>query len=180
MLRSANVATPATAATDAVPESVPVPGLFPIVSVTAPAKPVAVFPCASCAVTRTAGVIAAPAAVAPGCTVKTSLAADPEVAVKRLVGALAGPPPPAPPAAATTGRGGAVARRAAAGGGSRGTGGGPAVRGVTLRGVRVVVRVPPPACSAYAPTLSTLRLENLATPATAATVVVPDRVPPGL
>ena len=30
------------------------------------------------------------------------------------------------------------------------------------------------------PTLSTLRLENRATPATAATVVVPERVPPGL
>src|SRR2546426_2755191 len=72
MLSDAKVATPATAATDAVPPSVPPSGLVPIASVTLPANPVATFPNASRAVTSTAGVMVAAAAVLVGCTVNTS------------------------------------------------------------------------------------------------------------
>src|SRR5207248_3812350 len=79
MLNPENVATPATAATTFVPASVPVLGLVPIATVTFPVNPVAVFPCASCAVTCTAGVITAPAAVVLGSTVNTSWVAVPAV-----------------------------------------------------------------------------------------------------
>src|SRR5467141_3689883 len=72
MLRAENVATPPTAATAPPPVSVPPPGLVPIVRVTLPVKVVAVCPAASCAVTRTAGEIVAPAPVLPGGTVNTS------------------------------------------------------------------------------------------------------------
>src|SRR3989454_6266330 len=72
MLSDAKVATPATAATDAVPPSVPPPGLLPIASVTLPANPVATLPNVSHAVTSTAGVMVAAAAVLVGCTVNTS------------------------------------------------------------------------------------------------------------
>src|SRR5438128_1436886 len=61
MLKVENVATPFTAGTVAVPDSVPLPGLLPIATVTLPVKPVTVFPSPSCAVTWTAGAIAAPA-----------------------------------------------------------------------------------------------------------------------
>src|SRR5712691_1572674 len=57
MLSDAKVATPATAATDAVPPSVPPPGLLPIARVTLPANPVATLPNVSHAVTSTAGVM---------------------------------------------------------------------------------------------------------------------------
>src|SRR5207302_10519812 len=67
----ANVATPPTAAWVSVPPSVPVLGFVPIDTVMVPVNPVAVFPCASCAVTCTAGVIAAPAAVVLGSTENT-------------------------------------------------------------------------------------------------------------
>src|SRR2546425_10022127 len=81
MLRSARVATPATAATVVVPESVaplvPVPAV--IVSVTAPAKPVAVWPEASRTVTWTGGLMVTPAVVLPGWAVNTS--ADASAAV---------------------------------------------------------------------------------------------------
>src|SRR6266436_1041232 len=56
MLRFANVATPETAATDVVPESVPPPGLVPMATVTLPVKLGSVFPSASCALACTAGV----------------------------------------------------------------------------------------------------------------------------
>src|SRR6184192_3727468 len=75
MLNPENVATPAEAATVAVPASVPLPGFVPIATVTFPVNPVAVFPCASCAVTWTAGVMLAPATALVGWTVKTSFAA---------------------------------------------------------------------------------------------------------
>src|SRR2546425_1764692 len=71
MLRFANVATPATAAAVAVPESVPPPALGPSVTFTLPAKPVATLPSASWAVTCTAGVIAAPADALVGCTLRS-------------------------------------------------------------------------------------------------------------
>src|SRR5439155_15980523 len=86
-------------------------------------------PPASNAVSRTAGAIAAPAVVLPGCTVKASRVAAATVMVK---GALVAPASPVAPAA----------------------------------------RVEP------LPLWSTARFEKVATPPTAATVVVPDKVPP--
>src|SRR5207244_13343019 len=77
-----NVATPPAAATVVVPETVPLPGFAPSATVTVPVNPVAVFPCASCAVTWTAGVIAAPAVVLLGCTLNTSWLAVPAVILK--------------------------------------------------------------------------------------------------
>src|SRR5256885_11336547 len=79
MLSPGNVATPATAATVVVPESVPLPGFAPSATVTLPVKPVAVFPCPSSAVICTAGVIAAPATVLLGWTLKLSCVAAPAV-----------------------------------------------------------------------------------------------------
>src|SRR2546427_406646 len=129
MLSDAKVATPATAATDAVPPSVPPSGLLPIASVTLPANPVATFPNASRAVTSTAGVMVAAAAVLVGCTVNTS-------------------------------------RDAAA--------------GVMLKVALVTPRSPSAEkLSVYpVPTLSIDKSENVASPPTAATVVMPERVPP--
>src|SRR5262245_29217519 len=79
MLRSLKVATPATAVTDFVPDSVPPAGFVPIATVTLPVNPVATLPRTSFAVTCTAGVIWAPAVVVPGCTVNTSWVAPPAV-----------------------------------------------------------------------------------------------------
>src|SRR5438034_759581 len=75
MLTSAILATPATAATVLVPDKVPVLGLVPIATVMFPVNPLAVLPLASWAVTWTAGVIAAPATVLVGSTLKTSAVA---------------------------------------------------------------------------------------------------------
>ena len=61
MLRLAKVATPSAAATLAVPSSVPLGEPGPIATVTVPVKLVATSPPASRAVTRTAGLIEAPA-----------------------------------------------------------------------------------------------------------------------
>ena len=90
MLRFGNVATPETAAAVVVPDSVPPPALEPSVTLTLPAKPVATLPSASCAVTCTAGVIAAPAVALVGCTLKTSTLGAPAVT---LNAALVAPPP---------------------------------------------------------------------------------------
>src|SRR5437867_447949 len=79
MLRFANVATPLAAATVAVPASVPLPGFAPRAMVTLPLNPVAVFPCASCAVIWTVGAIAVPAVALLGCTVNSRVAAVPGV-----------------------------------------------------------------------------------------------------
>src|SRR5207247_10614509 len=57
MLKLEKVATPDTAATLAVPASVPPPGFVPLAPGTVPVNPVTVLPKASWAVTRTAGVI---------------------------------------------------------------------------------------------------------------------------
>src|SRR2546430_7642050 len=71
------VATPATAAWVSVPASVPLLGFVPIATVMFPVNPVAVLPFPSWAVIWTAGVIAAPATVFVGSTLKTSaVAAD--------------------------------------------------------------------------------------------------------
>src|SRR2546422_926941 len=90
MLRPESVATPPTAATVFVPDSVapaaPVPGV--IAAVTFPAKPATVLPSASCAVICTAGVSNAPAVVLVGCTVKTSWLGVPSAMSK---GALVAP-----------------------------------------------------------------------------------------
>src|SRR6267143_656859 len=91
MLKVEKLATPATAATVAVPDRVPAPGFVPIAMVTLPVKPVAVFPWASWAVTCTAGVIAAPAVVLAGCTLNTSWLAVPAVMLKAVLVALVGP-----------------------------------------------------------------------------------------
>ena len=79
ILRLANVATPLAAATVVVPANAPPPGLLPSATVTLPLKLGSVFPRASCAVTCTAGVIAAAAVALLGCTVNTSLVAPPAV-----------------------------------------------------------------------------------------------------
>src|SRR5438876_1177281 len=80
MLNPEDVATPATAAPAIVPASVPVLGFVPIATLMFPVNPVAAFPSPSRAVTCTAGVIAAPAAVVLGCTENTTCVAVPGVA----------------------------------------------------------------------------------------------------
>src|SRR5690242_8478553 len=75
MDRLENVATPLTAATVAVPESAPPPGLVPIATVGRAAGRGRVLPNASCTVTCTAGEIATPAVALDGCTVKATLEA---------------------------------------------------------------------------------------------------------
>src|SRR5437870_11043858 len=104
MLRFANVATPATAAAVAVPESVPPPALGPSVTFTLPAKPVATLPSASWAVTCTTGVIAAPAVALVGCTLKTSALGAPAVTLNAALVAPPAPPPPPPPPPGPPGR----------------------------------------------------------------------------
>src|SRR5436853_7520401 len=79
MLSPEKVATPATAAMVLVPDKVPVLGFVPIATVMLPVNPVAVLPSPSWAVTSTAGVIAAPAAVVVGWTENTSGVAVPAV-----------------------------------------------------------------------------------------------------
>ena len=66
------MATPFTAVTVRVPESVPAPGLAPSASVTGPANEVARLPRASRAWTTIAGALAVPAVGLPGCALKAS------------------------------------------------------------------------------------------------------------
>src|SRR3989442_1605077 len=68
IFRFANVATPFTAFTGALPVNVPPAGLLSMAIETAPVKLVTVFPDASRAATVTAGVIATPTCVVLGCT----------------------------------------------------------------------------------------------------------------
>jgi len=70
MLNVENVATPATAAIDVVPESVPPPALFRIAIATEAVKSTAGLLAASSAVTVTVPIVA-PATVLPGCSVNT-------------------------------------------------------------------------------------------------------------
>src|SRR5688572_2705044 len=72
MDRLENVATPAVAATVAVPEAAPPPGLVPMATVMFAVELVTVLLNASCTVTCTAGEIATPAVALVGCTVKAS------------------------------------------------------------------------------------------------------------
>src|SRR6185295_12602276 len=129
MDRLENVATPATAAADVVPESAPPPGLVPMATVMVAVELVTVLPNVSCTATCTDGLIDAPATTFAGCTVKATFAA----AAGLMVNAVELAPVSAPDAA---------------------------------------VSVYP------APVLSMERLENVATPLTAATVVVPESAPP--
>src|SRR2546422_967086 len=85
MLRSEKVATPLTAATVVVPAGGPLAGLVPIATVMLVVAVVTVLPWASWTVTCTAGVIAAPAAVLLGCTVKTTFAAAPTPMLNALL-----------------------------------------------------------------------------------------------
>src|SRR5512140_2753347 len=75
MDRLANAATPLAAGTVVMPDSVPPPGLVPIATVMLAVELVTVLPNASCTVTCTAGLIAAPAIAFVGWTVNVSLAA---------------------------------------------------------------------------------------------------------
>src|SRR5437016_13371905 len=75
MLTLALVAALAIAAWVCVPDRVPVLGFVPIATVMFPVNPVAVLPFPSWAVIWTAGVIAAPATVLVGSTLKTSAVA---------------------------------------------------------------------------------------------------------
>src|SRR5512141_901844 len=68
-------ATPLTAETVVVPESVPPPALLPMATVMLAVELVTVFPKVSCTVTWTAGEMAAPAVVLVGCAVKASFEA---------------------------------------------------------------------------------------------------------
>src|SRR4051812_41228641 len=72
MDRLENVATPDDAATVAVPDSVPPPGLMPIATVILADELVTVLPNASCTVTCTAGEMLTPAVALVGCTAKAS------------------------------------------------------------------------------------------------------------
>src|SRR5438046_10143318 len=92
MLNPGNVATPPAAATAAVPESVPPPGFAPMASVTVAVNAVAVFPCASSAVTWTAGVIGAPAVALVGCTENTRCVAAPAAMLNGALVAVDSPP----------------------------------------------------------------------------------------
>src|SRR5512140_658419 len=75
MDRLENVATPATAATVLVPDSVPPPGLVPIATVMLAVELVTVLPNASCTVTC-AGEMETPAVAFVGWVVKASRFAD--------------------------------------------------------------------------------------------------------
>src|SRR6185436_13015874 len=75
MDRVENVATPATAATVVVPDSVPPPGLVPMAMVMVAVELVTVLSKASRTVTCTGGAIATPATAFDGGTVKASLVA---------------------------------------------------------------------------------------------------------
>src|SRR3954469_19254391 len=75
MDRVAKLATPLTADTVVVPDSVPPPGLVPMATVMLAEELVTVLLKASCTVTCTAGAIATPAVALVGCTVKASLVA---------------------------------------------------------------------------------------------------------
>src|SRR5436853_4823818 len=76
MLTFAKVATPLTAATVVVPARVPLAGLVPIATVMLVVADVTVLPWASWTATCTEGVIAAPAAALPGCTVNVRWVAE--------------------------------------------------------------------------------------------------------
>ena len=85
ILKFENDATPATAATGVVPESVPLLGLVPIAIAIEFVAVVTVFPSESWTVTCTAGAIDEPAPTFVGCTVNASLFATPAVTLNALL-----------------------------------------------------------------------------------------------
>src|SRR2546428_758423 len=85
MLRLERMATPQATATDVGGGRILLAGLVPIASVMLVVAVVTVLPWASWTATCTAGVIAAPAAALPGCTVKTSFAAAPTLMLNALL-----------------------------------------------------------------------------------------------
>src|SRR5947208_3083726 len=90
MLNVENVATPLTAFTLVVPDSVPPPGFVPIATVIRPVYPVTVFPDASRAVTRTAGFVC-PACVHGVCVVPARRSADRAVMLNEVLVAPVSP-----------------------------------------------------------------------------------------
>src|ERR1041385_8957167 len=82
MLSDGKEATPEIAANVRVPDNVPPAGFAPSATVTLPAKPVAVLPGGSSAVTGAHGLLVAPAVVVAGCTVNASWVAVPGAMVK--------------------------------------------------------------------------------------------------
>src|SRR5437773_10199898 len=93
MERSPKVATPLTADTVALPESVLPAGLLPSATVTLPVKLGTTLPSASCAATFTAGAIWWPAVVVTGWTEQKRGVAGPGETLKAL------PVPPLTPVA---------------------------------------------------------------------------------
>src|SRR5437667_253844 len=92
MGRVGKLATPATADTVVVPESVPPPALLPMATVTLAVELVTVLPKVSWTVTWTAGEIAAPAVALVGCTVKANLEAVAGLILKPPLVAAVRPP----------------------------------------------------------------------------------------
>src|SRR5688572_29990168 len=84
MERLLKVATPATADTVVVPDSVPPPGLVPIATVMLAVELVTVLLKASCTATCTAGEIAEPAVALVGWTVNATFEAAPGVMLNAL------------------------------------------------------------------------------------------------
>src|SRR5713226_2214913 len=91
MIKFEKVATPFTAATLVVPESVPPPGLVPIATVTVPVKLGTGFPKQSSAVTCTAGLLGWPATALFGSPVNASWLTTPGVTVTAAVCVTATP-----------------------------------------------------------------------------------------
>src|SRR5262245_52598419 len=73
MDRVEKAATPLTADTVVVPDSVPPPGLVPMATVMLAVELVTVLPNASCTATCTAGLIATPAVALVGCAITATL-----------------------------------------------------------------------------------------------------------
>ncbi len=91
MLSAAKLTVPLTAVPVVVPASVPPPGFAPSATVTLPVKLGTTLPCASCALTSTAGLIAWPATALLGCAVNTSWVAGPGVMSKGALVAASSP-----------------------------------------------------------------------------------------
>src|ERR1041384_1515520 len=87
MLRFAKVATPATAATDEVPDSVPPPALVPIAATTVAVYAVATLSLASRAFTTTAGAMPTPAVALDGWVEKARWVGAPGGVGKPALGA---------------------------------------------------------------------------------------------
>src|SRR3954451_18525178 len=92
MERLENVATPATAATVVVPDSVPPPGVVPMATVMLAVELVTVLPKGSCTATCTTGERFTPAVALVGWAVKASLDAAPGLMLNAVEVAPVSPP----------------------------------------------------------------------------------------